>query len=82
MKKIFAFLVLSLMIFDAGAQELQARFSINSAKVSTQVDKKVFQTLQGALSNFLNNRKWTPDTYQPQEKIKCNFFNYHRRIRG
>jgi len=41
--------------------------------VSTQVDKKVFQTLQTALTNFVNNRKWTTDSYQPQERIKCNF---------
>jgi hypothetical protein len=37
------------------------------------VDKKVFQTLQTALTNFLNSRKWTQDNYQQQEKIVCNF---------
>ncbi|MDQ3550495.1 MAG: DUF4835 family protein [Bacteroidota bacterium] len=42
-------------------------------RVSTEVDKKVFQTLQTALTNFLNTRKWTSQTYQPHEKIKCNF---------
>jgi hypothetical protein len=55
------------------AQELQAKFTIIANKVGTQVDKKIFQTLQTGITNFLNNRKWTTDTYQPQEKIKCNF---------
>ncbi len=55
------------------AQELQARITINSSRVGSTVDKKVFQTLQTALHNFLNNRKWTDDTYQPHEKINCNF---------
>jgi hypothetical protein len=55
------------------AQELQARFSVLANRVSTQVDKKTFQTLQTALTNFINNRKWTTDSYQQQEKIKCNF---------
>lgn len=55
------------------AQELQAKLTVLSNRVSTQVDKKVFQTLQSSLSNFLNNRKWTNDAFQPQEKIKCNF---------
>ncbi|HRE51103.1 MAG TPA: DUF4835 family protein [Flavitalea sp.] len=55
------------------AQELQARISINSSSVSSQVDKKIFQTLQTALQNLLNNRKWTNDAYQQQEKINCNF---------
>ena len=55
------------------AQELQARFTVLANRVSTQVDKKTFQTLQTALTNFVNNRKWTGDAFQPQEKIRCNF---------
>ena len=57
----------------ASAQELQAKFTVLSNRVSTQVDKKTFQTLQTTLTNFVNNRKWTPDAFQPQEKIRCNF---------
>ncbi len=55
------------------AQELQARVTVLAGKVSTSVDKKVFQTLQAALTNFINNRKWTNDNFQTNEKIKCNF---------
>jgi hypothetical protein len=61
------------MPFLCRAQELQAKLTVMSGKVSTKVDKKVFQNLQTALSNFLNTRKWTNDTYLPAEKIKCNF---------
>lgn len=73
MKKIFSFIVAVFLFHAASAQELQAKLTIISNNVSSQVDKKIFQTLQTALTNFLNNRKWTNDTYQPQEKIKCNF---------
>ncbi|HEU4470492.1 MAG TPA: DUF4835 family protein [Flavisolibacter sp.] len=73
MKRLFTLILAVLLVTQAQSQELQARFSIMSNKVSTQVDKKVFQTLQTALTNFVNNRKWTTDGYQPQEKIKCNF---------
>ncbi len=66
----FAFVVAALF---AQGQEIQARLTIMAAKVSTKVDKKVFQTLQTALMNFLNNRKWTNDPFQPGEKIQCNF---------
>jgi hypothetical protein len=59
--------------FFAGAQEFQARLSVLANKVSTQVDKKVFQTLQAALINFVNNRKWTNDVFQANEKINCSF---------
>jgi hypothetical protein len=69
-------LLLFLLVFGLKAlfaQEMQARFSVLANRVSTQVDKKTFQTLQTALTNFINNRKWTTDNYQQQEKIKCNF---------
>ena len=55
------------------AQELQGKFSIVANRVSNNVDKKVFQTLQQGLTNFINNRKWTTDNLLPQEKVKCNF---------
>jgi hypothetical protein len=68
--------VLLMMAVSAGetfAQELQARVSINSSAVGSTVDRKVFQTLQGALHTFLNNRKWTEDNYLQNERINCNF---------
>ncbi len=71
-KIIVAFAFVGLAMFAQG-QEIQARLTVITAKVSTQVDKKVFQTLQSALTNFLNNRRWTSDAYQPNEKIQCNF---------
>lgn len=73
-KKLF---VVTLMVVLAGtaahAQELLARVSINSSQVSSNVDKKVFQTLQNSITTFLNNTKWTEDVYQQNEKIGCNF---------
>src|SRR3712207_6477071 len=73
MKKLI-FLFLFLMLYRlAPAQELQARFTVVANQISSKVDKKVFQTLQNAMSNFLNNRKWTGDAYLTQERIKCNF---------
>lgn len=55
------------------AQELKARITINTTQLGTPADKKTFQTCQAALNNFLNNRKWTKETFQPNEKIVCNF---------
>lgn len=73
MKKVFLFIVLITALQTLHAQELQARFTIVSNRIGNNVDKKVFGTLQTALLNFINNRKWTDDTYQPFEKIRCNF---------
>ncbi|MDB5192166.1 MAG: hypothetical protein JWQ96_1729 [Segetibacter sp.] len=65
---LFAFLP-----FANYAQEIQARVTVNASRVPNTVDKKVFQTLQTQLTNFINNRKWTGDAFQPNEKIECSF---------
>ncbi len=68
--------VLVLLLFislTSVAQELQAKVTVVATRVNSTVDKKVFQTLQTQLNNFLNNRKWTSDVLQPNEKIECNF---------
>ena len=72
----FLFLILAGMLFFGNSgisQEMKARVTVQTSRISTQVDKKVFQTLQTALSNFINNRKWTNDAFLPNEKIECNF---------
>lgn len=72
-KRFLLIFCLTTLVFFARGQEIQARLTVITSKVSTQVDKKVFQTLQTALTNFLNNRKWTNDIFQTTEKIQCNF---------
>lgn len=72
-KRILFVLLLTGLLFSAEAQELQARVSIIASKVSTTVDRKIFQTLQTGLTNFMNSRKWTNDVFQPSEKIQCSF---------
>jgi len=67
---------LFVMFFGFGyvqSQEIQARLTVMSGKISTQVNRNVFQTLQTSLTNFINNRKWTTDAFQANEKIQCNF---------
>lgn len=72
-KPLSVLLVLLLMAGAVRAQEIQARLTVITSKVSTQVNKNIFQTLQTTLTNFLNGRKWTKDVFQPNEKIQCNF---------
>ena len=73
MKKIFLLAIVLTTLHTVQAQELQARLTLVTTRISNTVDKKVFGTLQTALLNFVNNRKWSDDTYQPYEKIHCNF---------
>lgn len=58
--------------FAATAQEIRANVTVVAQQV-TGVDKKVFTTLQNSIKEFLNNRRWTGDSYTPAERIECNF---------
>ncbi len=72
-KIIFFSLLSSLLTSGLYAQELKATVTILSNRISSQIDHKIFQTLQSALFDFLNNHKWTNENFQPNEKIVCNF---------
>lgn len=67
----FCFFVLGVQ--EVKSQELRARVSVLANRVENTIDKKVFITLQTALNNFINNRKWTTDNFGPDEKIDCSF---------
>lgn len=73
LKRIFLFFIFASLATTIRSQELQARVSILTSKVSTQIDKKIFNTLQTQLTNFVNTRKWTNDAFQQNEKIQCSF---------
>lgn len=57
----------------AMAQEFRAKITVNSSRINTSIEKKVFTTLQTQLNNFFNTRKWTNDAFKQNEKIECNF---------
>lgn len=69
-KFLFCFLLIANFVT---AQELNGRVTVNSSRVGPTVNKNVFQTLQTALTTFLNTRKWTKDNFLVNEKIDCNF---------
>lgn len=73
MKRTVFYLFLCLLPGLASSQEIQARVDILTNKISSQVDRRVFQTLQSGLTNFINSRKWTTDVFQPAERIQCSF---------
>ncbi|HEX7847960.1 MAG TPA: DUF4835 family protein [Chitinophagaceae bacterium] len=73
LRKFTVVAVLIIVANVADAQEIQARLTVMAQKISTQVDKKIFNTLQTTLTNFVNQRKWTSDAFTPTEKIQCNF---------
>jgi len=73
-KRYFFFIVaMGMTLSGVHAQELDAKVTVLANRVPSTVDHKIFQTLQGAIFNFLNNRKWSNESFQNNEKISCNF---------
>jgi hypothetical protein len=68
---LFTWLCLPATLCPAGAQELNARVTVNGDKV--QGKTQLFATLQNALSEFINNRRWTEAVFAPGERIECTF---------
>lgn len=73
MKNFKLFILVCLFPCGVMAQELNARVTVVHNRVSNNVNRSTFTTLQTALNNLLNTRKWTTDNYGPNEKIDCNF---------
>lgn len=75
MKMIKKYILLFLMgafSISSYAQELNATITINSDKVQG-TNTQVFTTLQNALTEFINNKKWTDATFNINERIDCTF---------
>ena len=53
------------------AQELNCNVSINSESVQGS-NKAIFNTLQQAITEFVNNTKWTGMSFAENERIECS----------
>jgi hypothetical protein len=64
---IFSFLFILLQIH---AQEFDCQISVSAQKLSG--DKRIFETLQTSLYDFLNNHKWSNFNIKVEERIECS----------
>ena len=72
-KILILFLMLLLFMEGVRSQEFLANVTVLSNRISTSVDKQIFTTLQNALYNWINGRKWTNVAFNNNEKIPCSF---------
>lgn len=74
-KLLFVVEMVALLLFTqaGGAQELNCTVKVMSDAIQGQgQDKEVFRSMEKAITDFMNTRKWTGDQFAPQEKINCN----------
>ncbi|MGK9119837.1 DUF4835 family protein [Olivibacter jilunii] len=68
-----SFLLFSIAtLAPAWAQDLNARVQILSPQVQA-TNKRAFDVLQQAMTDFLNNKKWSNQQILPEERIDCSF---------
>jgi len=74
------FALVSGLCLNAGAQELKCNVQIVSQQIQG-TNKQVFQTLQNAVYEFMNNTVWTDNVFAPEERIECNLmFNFTEQV--
>ena len=73
-RKWLFWMLIACMVLNAHAQssELNARVTINSDRIQGTYTQ-IFTTLQTALNEFVNNKKWTNASFAMNERIDCTF---------
>lgn len=69
------FLIIFLFIFITRivlSQELNCQVSVVSTQIQGTTNKQIFDQLQKAIFEFMNNTKWTKDNYTVAERIDCS----------
>lgn len=70
MRKIVFLLAIFLSTANINSQELNCLVNINYEQIAGS-NRQVFQTLQTALTEFINQTKWTNRVVQTEEKVDC-----------
>ena len=71
MRKLMYIFMFFLSVCHLQAQELNCTITINTESIQTN-DRRVFTTLETAISYFMNNTRWTNQNYNFNEKINCS----------
>ncbi|QOD60856.1 DUF4835 family protein [Polaribacter haliotis] len=70
MRKVALLFILFFSVLSNKAQELNCLVTVNSEQIAGS-NKQVFSTLQKALTEYINQTKWTNKTVKPEERVDC-----------
>lgn len=60
----------AVVALKATAQELNCKLTVNYSQIQG-TNTQIFTTLENALTEFINNRRWTQAQYEADERIRC-----------
>jgi len=70
--KFFIFILIVVFKIQIQAQELNCQVSVVSPQIQGTQEKLIFEELQKSVFEFMNNTKWTKDSYTSSERIDCS----------
>ncbi len=70
MQRYFIILLFLLSFNAVNSQELNCKVTVNASQISGS-NKQLFTSLEKAVTDFMNNTKWTNKNFKSQEKIKA-----------
>jgi len=80
MKKVLIFILLIVYGILTYSQELKCNVQVVSQQIQG-TNKQVYETLQNAVYEFMNNRAWTNNVFSMEERIECNLlFNIQEQL--
>lgn len=71
MRRTVLILILMAVVPAARGQELNCNVTINAEQVQTS-DRRIFEDMENAFEDFLNNTQWSQDVFEGFERINCN----------
>lgn len=71
MQYLISMILMLLITGNSVSQDLNCHATVTTPQIQ-QTDKKIYETLEKAINDFIKNRKWTPYTFKPEERIECN----------
>ncbi len=74
MKRLLIFLTLNFLTLNFIGQELNCQVKINYSQIQGTTNKQIFDQLEKAIFEFMNNKKWTKEIYTTNERIDCSVF--------
>jgi hypothetical protein len=74
MKKLVVVVLVMMAFVRVNAQELNCQVQVVSPQIQGTTEKRIFENLQKAVFEFMNNTKWTTDIYSIEERINCSMF--------
>lgn len=67
-----SFLLAATTAFSTFAQEFNCKASVIAPTIANQ-DPRIYKSLENAIMQLMNTRRWTNYNYAPAERIDCNF---------